>query len=338
MLFSCKISNSALTYLENQNQSLERLYERTTLPLNLLRDSSSWLNANEMESFLATLESEFSTIGSQDDLMKEIGHTSAELKAWGPLNSVLKLLQDPWDVYRQPQRLLSYFISPTPPIAELDLMDQKISFSAPIFSEQFPLVTGFLSAAFEALPSFTGKPPAHVEWTSNRIIIEWSNPQTTFFDNQETFVRPTLVQNLVHTVESSQQELEKATQELMLKNEELKRAKKALRNQNKQIQNQDRWDNLVNQLQPPVGSAINNLWRMRDYLTRYQQLITLLIGQGRMTSQVQEAMRRVDWQLIRDECPKVIDQTAESLELIQQLTKENRGHPLERSNPEIGGV
>jgi hypothetical protein len=55
------------------------------------------------------------------------------------------------------------------------------------------------------------------------------------------------------------------------------------------------------------------MMRMSDYLVRSQQLITLLIGQDRMDRQVQEAMRRVDWDYVKTQSSQVAQDTADLL-------------------------
>ncbi|MEN0059894.1 MAG: hypothetical protein AAGB31_13730, partial [Bdellovibrio sp.] len=59
-----------------------------------------------------------------------------------------------------------------------------------------------------------------------------------------------------------------------------------------------------------------NLARMHDYMVRAQQLITMLVAQGKMTSAVKEAMRRVDWEHVKAQYPRTV---FESMELVKKV-------------------
>jgi signal transduction histidine kinase len=67
----------------------------------------------------------------------------------------------------------------------------------------------------------------------------------------------------------------------------------------------------------PISQVLNELYRLGDYLARGQQMVTLLIGQGRQTPQVQEAMRRVDWAFVSGEGPQVVKRAVAGLQEVQ---------------------
>ena len=58
---------------------------------------------------------------------------------------------------------------------------------------------------------------------------------------------------------------------------------------------------------------------MKDYFTRANQLITILIGQDRMSRQVKEAMRRVDWETTNREFPRIVDESIDLLNNEDQM-------------------
>ncbi len=64
--------------------------------------------------------------------------------------------------------------------------------------------------------------------------------------------------------------------------------------------------------------ARGQMMRMSDYLVRSQQLVTLLIGQDRLDRQVQEAMRRVDWDYVKSQSSQVAQDTADLLTHFEQ--------------------
>ena len=47
----------------------------------------------------------------------------------------------------------------------------------------------------------------------------------------------------------------------------------------------------------------HNMARLSDYMVRAQQLVTLLVGQDRMTSQVRTAMKKMDWERVQTQVP-----------------------------------
>jgi hypothetical protein len=62
-----------------------------------------------------------------------------------------------------------------------------------------------------------------------------------------------------------------------------------------------------------VVKVRGQLMKLTDYLVRSQQLVTLLIGQDRVNRQVQEAMRRVDWEYIKLQSSPVAQEIADLL-------------------------
>ena len=53
---------------------------------------------------------------NEESLITAVGHQCKDLRAWGVLDSVIKMMQKPQDLFLQPHRLLSYFVSPAPPV------------------------------------------------------------------------------------------------------------------------------------------------------------------------------------------------------------------------------
>jgi hypothetical protein len=64
--------------------------------------------------------------------------------------------------------------------------------------------------------------------------------------------------------------------------------------------------------------ARGHMMRLSDYLVRSQQLVTLLIGQGRQDRQVTEAMKRVDWDYVKSQSSQVAQETADLLTQFEQ--------------------
>lgn len=307
-----------MLFLEESNHSIELLYSRIDLPFNFLKEPNCWVEAKRMEHFLTVVNEEFSHL--LGEIVLNTGHQARSLKGWGALDSVLRLLQDPKDLFLQPQRFFSYFISPAPPVGNLQHQGGVVSFEIPISNEQYPWVSVYLQAALEALPTFVGKSMASVSWKDTMITIDWQVEQPALFEDSGTQVKPQLIKTLVESVERAQKEIEEKNRELLIKNQELDQVKKELESYLKkcqEIQSSSDPDDFIEKLQWPIGSALNNIWRLKDYLARSQQLITLLIGQGRLNSQVNEAIKRVNWSFVSEEYPNVIQETVDTLEKIQ---------------------
>ncbi|MBO9667756.1 MAG: hypothetical protein J7501_13195, partial [Bdellovibrio sp.] len=209
MHFSCKISNSVLTVLEEQGEDLSPLYEQVHLPVELLRDSSYWISAPDMEQFLEmALRLPLKRDG---DVLTRAGHNGPELRAWGVLDSVLRMMPRPQEIFNQPEQFLSYFISPKPPIENLRRDEVSISFDLPLPAEQYPLVTTYLKAAFESLPVYVGQPLARCEWEGITLKLNWATQQKSIFSESENVghqVSPDLFQSLLNDLQKTQRERE----------------------------------------------------------------------------------------------------------------------------------
>ena len=182
MLFSCKISHAVLLHIEQQNEDLERLeqtlYEKFDLPpIEFLKDPSCWLKAKQMEDFLEHVVTHYKSSGDELSLLSFVGHQSKDLRAWGVLDSVLRMLQSPQDVFLQPQRFLSYFVSPPPPVANVKHSENSVILDLPIASTEFPRVVEYLKAAIESLPTYLGQSLAHVEWHDSSLGARAPIPQ-----------------------------------------------------------------------------------------------------------------------------------------------------------------
>jgi signal transduction histidine kinase len=337
VLFSSKISNSILTYLENQRVSLEGLYSSFDIPEELLRDPSSWMDASEMENFLKLATNFYQAEKSTENLSELVGHECLNLHSWGVLDSVLRMMAKPQDIYLHPERFLSYFISPTPPILSLNPPPsensevEKASFEISVSSFDYPLITKYLQAALEALPTFFGRENAHVLWSGKIIDINWETKQDSLFETAELErnVNPDLVETLMHSLEKKQKELEIKNRELLEKNKLLEEAQKKLESQYKEKIYSEKLSTLselassiAHEINNPLAYVMSNMMRINDYFIRAQQLITILIGQDRLTPAVQEAMRRTDWSLVQKDFPEIVKEVHQGLQKVRDIVKD----------------
>lgn len=305
MLLSCKISNSIVNYLDRKGEDYLRLVDVNDLPLEFLRDPSQWIPADKMESFLEKVYSRLE--GSETDVAYESGRQASTLRSWGVLDSVLKLMESPEDIFQQPGRFLSYFISPQPPVIDLKHEDETFYFQVPVTNEQFPFVTAFLTGALEGLPLYMGKSAAKVTWNQSEVSIKWSDRQESLLKGEDQQIRqldPQLVQSMMESLELEQRH-------------------RSISDINNLIAAPE--NSMVMSTQLPEGwsedfkDLKNQFYRLYDYFVRSQQLVTLLVGQGRADRQVKQAMQRVDWEHVQKEFNPLIESVCEKIDKLSQI-------------------
>jgi hypothetical protein len=303
VLLSCKITNTILTYLEREGEETTSLIQSSSLSEEFLRDPSAWMKAQDMEQFLALA-------GRRENILQKIGHATVAMRSWGVLDSVLRMMPSPQEIFAQPTRFLSYFISPTPPIDNIVRGENSLAFDLPVPADQFPLITTYLKASFEALPLFTGKPMLHCQWQGMRLQLDWEPRQSDIFAEKDPGrqLSPELLRSIV-------MQLEKHQHELQQKNAELE-------NRNQQLE-------LINESSAEILRT--QISRLGDYMVRSQQLITLLVGQNRLQPSIKEAMRKVDWDYVKEQfpvtmalCTTVINKSNQKIE--EKASVRNHSH------------
>jgi hypothetical protein len=310
MLFSCKISSAVISYLESQNEDISSLLENTSLSKEFLCDPSYWMDAADMEKFLEEAQK-----ASQEDevLFGKVGHAGPNLRSWGVLDSVLRMMPKPQEIMNQPQKFLSYFISPEPPVEQVVRMDSAIEFDVPVSSESYPLVTEYLKAAFESLPLYVGQPLAHCEWDEIHLRFSWVQSQTEILGQELGHqISPELLKSVVASLEASQKELEEKNRELREKNEELEKFQRHLKTQGALPKLEFIEDESIHVLK-------NNFSKLSDYMVRAQQLVTFLVGQDRMDRSVQTAMKKIGWDTVKAQFPTTVSESQALLEKTSQL-------------------
>ncbi len=321
MLFSCKISNAFIKYLESKNEDLSFVYD--SAPIELLQDPSAWISAPDLEHLISKIISQ-PINGRPSDMVTEVGHQTPYLHSWGVLDSVLKMISHPREVFKQPDRFVSYFISPEPPIENLVKTNTSIAFDLPLMAEQYPLVSKYLMSAFEALPLYTGKSLGQCSWEHINVKINWPTESETLVDGEKisSHLSPLFLQSIIEELQNNQKNLEEKNRELMQKNLELLNAQKELG------KNPDASAKDIEQIQLKIvlnndldlNQISQNLARLHDYMVRAQQLITMLTGQIKMNAGIKEIMRRIDWDHVKSQYPVTI---LDSMEALRKLQKKN---------------
>jgi hypothetical protein len=177
-------------------------------------------------------------------------------------------------------------------------------------------VTSFLRSVLEALPTYIGKPMAHVVWDDSIVTISWSESQASLFGEAPTndlSLSPDLVRNILVDLEKSQKELEETKKRLHETERELDRSRSTVVTP-VGLKSTVAVSGLgAAEIEEALAASLHELYRLGDYFARSQQLVTLLIAQGRQTPPVQEAMRRVDWPTVCESTPLLLRQAIDEL-------------------------
>lgn len=328
MHFSCKITHAILTHLESEKIDLSQYFSEHDIPWELLRNSSYWMRAPDMEAFLERLSLSTETL-------VQAGHNTPKNRVWGVLDSVLRMMPKPQEIFNQPEKFLSYFISPEPPIENLQRTNQGLSFDIPLPAEQYPLVTTYLQAAFESLPTYVGFSLSHCEWKDIHLQITWDDSQQVQLMEEDIHqISPDLMQDVVNELQQSSKALEEKNRELQRKNEELIQAMKLAQSTARGLSTTIKAEDFseFEFMKQPIHHVAQNISKLHDYMVRAHQLVTLLTAGQKQTAGIKEAFRRVDWDIVKDQYPKLILESLDTLKKLNKpdLKKENKNtHPLE---------
>ncbi|MCO5113159.1 MAG: hypothetical protein M9899_03185 [Bdellovibrionaceae bacterium] len=298
MQFSGKITHAFINYgLKHQLDVMDML-DRANLTLEVASNPEVWLSSQNVEAFLA-LFAEESVAGTTGSIIENVGHKSPELKAWGVLDSVLKMMRSPKDLYLQPDRFLSYFVSPPPPIEKKEVTESRIVFEVPIFFDEYPNTCMYLKSCLESLTVYANKDLAQVNWVDNVISITWEQSQSSLLNEENYYFNPELVKSIIETVECNQFTIDHLRKELEQKEKELSRLK--------EIQASAHVED-IHWTTEDRNWFESEILKLQDYFSRAQQLVTILVGSDRKTRLVKEAMKKVRWSNVPDSFPQTIGQ------------------------------
>ncbi|MDZ4660379.1 MAG: hypothetical protein SGJ18_02040 [Pseudomonadota bacterium] len=326
MFFSCKITNSVIRHLHSQGQDLDPIIEAIDVPKEFLEDPSYWLDAAKIETFLREVDLSF-TEGTQSIITK-IGHLCPTLKSWGVLDSVLRMMKEPQDMFSQPQRFLSYFISPAPPICDISRKDDSVSFTIPLTPEEFPFTSLFIKSALESLPVFVSSNVAAVKWQSTKIEISWSKDQGNLFPDEqmERHMSPDFMSSLEMVIENTQKEVEEKNRELVVKQKEIAELTSQLEAIRLQVTEGPPQTDILTQVLPSLVKTRGQVLKLSDYLVRAQQMITLLIGKQKKSDPIMRALAKLDWEVLLRDFPKSVQMASDELQYIRETLEKHQNH------------
>ena len=315
MQVSCKVSYSVILFVERQGVELDIFFENFETPVEVLKDPSCWISLQDMEGFLSEIGS-FLKLQEVENYFREIGQSNFELQTWGVLDSVLKMLESPEEIFFQPNCFLSYFLSPGLQL-KVEICDKnKVQFHLN-HKLDAPFVFYYLLGALEGLPKCMGLELARThQLEENCFQILWSGEQgeQSLFDEQEKKYRqlhPEIVQSVIQSLrEGNQVNLEANDQRLIHKAFEEMVAIEVEKRMSRWMEKRKDFDQSLFKIK-------DDFYRMYDYFTRAQQIITLISPSARKAS-VREAMRRVDWDQVQKNFPRMVESACDSILSVQE--------------------
>lgn len=315
MHFSCKITHAILTQLESEKIDLSVYFSDLDIPWEQLRDSSGWMRAPDMEAFLERV------IQNQNTII-EAGYNTPKRKVWGVLDSVLRMMPRPQEIFLQPEKFLGYFISPEPPVENIVRTEKSIAFDIPLPAEQYPIVTTYLKAAFEALPLYVGMQMGTCRWNFLHFELDWPDSQPSIIKGEDHHqVSPDLMQDVIRQLQQSSRELEEKNRELQRRNEELLHMSQSLVDSSGELKQVD-FNQLQNKdfefdfMKKPVHQVVQNLSKLHDYMVRAHQLVTLLTAGQKQSPGIKQAFHKVDWDIVKNQYPKIILESIDTLKKV----------------------
>lgn len=331
VLISCKITSSVLSYFQSKGEDTSVLLDGIALPEEFLEDPSYWLQDEEMEKFLSSVVA--NDLGKKDKILQEISQSIPKLRSWGVFDSVLRMMPLS-EVFAQPNRFMSYFISPDIEVLDVQRRAHGISFEVPVSLQSFPLTRQFLMNAFETLPLFSGQALAVCTWVDHRLDINWDTSQENFFQSQDPGhkLSPELLRSIVSQLEQHQIELQQKNADLEARNHQLRDAFQKLQQEMHTTSSQNSHTGHVSLGQPETLTLKKHLARLADYMVRAQQLVTILAGGKSQPPLVKEALRRTDWNWVKENYPLTVASCFELLQPSDSKTDPKLGAPIAAPN------
>ena len=320
MQASCKMSHSVLLYLEKQGIQTEPFEDNpdgNETPIEFFKDPSFWIPMSRMESFFSQM-AEFTNSTDTSKFLREVGRSNVHLGAWGVLDSVLKMVESPRDIFYQPQRFMSYFFSPQPEIQMTQQGKNSIDFSLSQ-SRVSPLVTSYFIGAVEGLPQYMDFPLASIDRLANsRYRLSWTQESSSLFGEKERKrrqLRPEIVHSVMQGLEDQHRSLGLSSSEQGGSSFISSGSSSDLKKE--QVKGRHEIEKVLMDLK-------NDFHRMKDYFVRAQQLVTIISPLTRR-SLIKEAMHRVDWPRTQEEFSRVAERACKSASSIQDQVDELLG-------------
>lgn len=174
MFFSCKLSNTAILYLESEGYDVTDFLLQLPWNESMLTDPGQALPATDMELFFIQLTNWLNAKKAGGFLatdLRQVAHSAFENRSWGILDSVLRMMPNVHEVWQRPSKLLGHFIDPPPEVHQVLQERSFISFECPLNWGTFPLSQEMLLGSMEILPRYMGAEPAQCALDGNQFLF-----------------------------------------------------------------------------------------------------------------------------------------------------------------------
>ncbi len=264
---SAKITKSICMHLESKGVVVGDYLELAGVSSHKALDSEMWIPADQVERFIDLIFKDF-----PDFSPKEVALKAPELRGWGLLDQVLRILQSPCEIYENPKQFLSYFIRPNINFGWTKKEEKFSSFSVSLSTDQMPLVADYLTGALEVVSKYVGADSTHVGWIGNAVSIDWSKKQDSLFAEKREPVnfKPEIYKEAVEIIQRQQDEIN---------------AFKAQKTETPS----------VSDLDVDAVSVMEDLKVLSDYFLRSRQLVSLLKAESGQKKWFKEALKRLNW-------------------------------------------
>ncbi len=301
MKISAKVSNSLFKFLEHHQIEWNELDTYQEFPFEKAKNPEAWIEARELEDFLGA----FSKWHGKEDIIYDVALKSVELRAWGILDSVLKLVQDPKDLFSTPERLLAYFIHPEPVVTS-SVDGSQFRLEMPFDSAEWPYFSLYLKGVFETLPCFSQQPAAGVTWQGCQLIVNLSSSQENLLASVEPHqFKPDFVAKLLEAVDVSQRRIESLNGRLAEKEKEINFLKTSLAASAEPLRNK---------FQQELEETYQDMSRLGDYFSRAHQLITLFSS----NPEFKAILKKTNWDSVALQYPELIEKLKVRTEFLQK--------------------
>ncbi len=266
---SAKITKSVCIHLEAKGVVATDYLERASLLADKALDSEMWIKAGRVELFLDLVSRDF-----PDFCPKQVALKALDIRGWGLLDQVLRLLQSSSEIYEYPEKFLSYFIRPNLDFSWTKRCKGFSNFNISLSKDEMPLVADYLAGALEVVSEYIGEDLSLVNWVGTSVFIDWSKKQDSFFQEKK--------------------------EPINFKPEIYKEAVKIIRRQESEILDLKYKAQSLKSVNTDTQKIIEDVKLLNDYFLRSHQLIVLLRAEFGQKKWFKKALRRLNWSKVKD--------------------------------------
>ena len=334
---SCRVSASILKYLQKEKGASGLILSGIEFPEEHLIDPTSWISLDVIHLLFERAEQTF----FDEDAAYKIGLAASQGSGWGVLDSVFRMIGEPKLIYHQAKKFGAYFYKN----ADLKVIDKK-DLSVTIHFEGENLNHSdikYLKGALAGVPQYWDLPHANLRGQPGNIVEFSWDPKPGFFGQNEvrTALSPKLIQDAIDQLEHTRILLEKKNSELESRNLSLREANRRLKEITKEKAQSEKIMTdgqhaikIVQEMQEPISTVVQNVNRLREYLTSsltiinwYEQFSDIFQQDDeeelkRFQKKLDGLKEQLEISYIKEEFPKILGDSLDKLNKIRKAIKE----------------